>query len=159
MKILIVGGTGLIGGHAALHLRSRGHSITLASRNLDRVAPILKDLPCIQGNYIDGSITEQDLAGFDAVVFAAGSDVRHVPAGVDADEHFLQANGEKVPEFARKARDAGVKQFVHIGSFYPHVCPDLIETSAYVRSRHLAATRVAELSRSGFSACSIERHI
>ena len=33
MKILIVGGTGLIGGHAALHLQSLGHEITIAARN------------------------------------------------------------------------------------------------------------------------------
>ncbi|MCA3870355.1 MAG: nucleoside-diphosphate sugar epimerase, partial [Burkholderia sp.] len=32
MKILIVGGTGLIGGHAALHLHAQGNPVTLAAR-------------------------------------------------------------------------------------------------------------------------------
>ena len=32
MKILIVGGTGMIGGHAAVFLQARGDEVTLAAR-------------------------------------------------------------------------------------------------------------------------------
>ena len=32
MKILVVGGTGLLGGHAALHLQSLGHQVSIAAR-------------------------------------------------------------------------------------------------------------------------------
>ncbi|WP_139280384.1 NAD-dependent epimerase/dehydratase family protein, partial [Rhodococcus tukisamuensis] len=32
MKILVLGGTGMIGAHAALHLRERGNDVTLAAR-------------------------------------------------------------------------------------------------------------------------------
>ena len=32
MKILIVGGTGMIGGHAAAHLQAQGNAVTLAAR-------------------------------------------------------------------------------------------------------------------------------
>jgi dihydroflavonol-4-reductase len=33
MKILVVGGTGMIGGHAALHLQALGHDVSVAGRN------------------------------------------------------------------------------------------------------------------------------
>ena len=33
MKILVVGGTGLLGGHAALYLQALGHDVTLAARS------------------------------------------------------------------------------------------------------------------------------
>ena len=32
MKVLVVGGTGLIGGHAALELLAAGHEVTLMAR-------------------------------------------------------------------------------------------------------------------------------
>ena len=32
MKILVIGGTGMIGGHAALYLKSQGHDVTVAAR-------------------------------------------------------------------------------------------------------------------------------
>ncbi|KAM5356553.1 hypothetical protein ACJ41O_003199 [Fusarium nematophilum] len=158
MKVLIVGGTGLIGGHAALFLQSQGHAVTIASRRRpEATIPALFDMPFIRGDYLKSEITQQHLDSFEAVVFAAGSDVRHVPTGApSADEHFLQANGEGVPRFARLARDSGVKTFVHIGSFYPHVAPDLVESVAYVRSRKLAADGVTALATGEFHACSLD---
>lgn len=82
--------------------------------------------------------------------------MRHVPEGQDPGAFLLRANGEAVPAFAELARSAGVKQFVHVGSAYPHIVPDLVEASPYLRSRKLAADRVAALSTPTFSACSID---
>ncbi|KAF3812165.1 hypothetical protein GCG54_00009850 [Colletotrichum gloeosporioides] len=156
MKILVVGGTGMIGGHAALHLRSKGHQVTISGRRAPTEVPALLELPLLQGNYLRGDITAEQLALFEAVVFAAGSDVRHVPEGQGADEHYLQANVEAVPAFARLSREAGVRVFVHIGSAYSHIVPEAVHASPYVRSRKLAADGVAALATRDFRACSLD---
>lgn len=155
MKILIIGGTGPIGGHAALSLMSEGHDVTISSRNPPKLGSGLEKLNWIAGNYQEKTYDKEDLEQFDAIVFAAGSDIRHVPSGEDADAHFLKANGELVPAFAALAKQAGVSRFIHIGSFYPQAIPEKIETNAYVRSRYLADKGVCALSDSTFCALSL----
>ncbi|WYZ39335.1 hypothetical protein EsH8_III_001249 [Colletotrichum jinshuiense] len=156
MKTLIIGGTGMIGGHAALHLKSKGYEITIAGRRGPSEVPGLAELPFIKGSYLRGEFSLEQLSQFDAVVFAAGSDVRHVPEGQQADQHYLYANGQAIPEFARLSRQAGVKKFVHIGSVYPHVVPESPVSSPYVRSRKLAADGVKALATPEFHACSLD---
>ncbi|KAF9876579.1 hypothetical protein CkaCkLH20_05987 [Colletotrichum karsti] len=159
MKILVVGGTGMVGGHAALHLQSQGHSVSIAGRRAPEAATSLASLPFIRGDYMQNDFTRDQLSAFDAVVFAAGSDIRHVPAGQVADQHYLQANGEAVPAFARLARESGVRKFVHIGSVYPHILGDVADQNAYVRSRKLAADGVVGLATPEFHACSLDAPI
>ncbi|RYN37077.1 hypothetical protein AA0119_g10553 [Alternaria tenuissima] len=131
-KILIVGGTGMIGGYAALHLHSRGYAVTLAGRHPVKDIPILKDLPFIKIDYVSVEYTPEIFSSFDSIVFSAGADVRHVPQNSPADDYYLQAS-KAIVKFARSARDAGVARFVHIGSFYPHIAPQLVDTVPYVR--------------------------
>ena len=127
MKILVIGGTGMIGGHAALYLKQQGHDVTISGRKPAQATTELANLPFLQGDYVAGTFTTDDLKPFDAIVFAAGADIRHVPEGGDYDAHVLRANGEAVPAFAKLAKDAGVKHFIHVGSFYPHIAPELLE--------------------------------
>ncbi|KAM0427828.1 hypothetical protein ACHAPT_007285 [Fusarium lateritium] len=159
MKVLVVGGTGMIGGTTALHLRSLGHRVTITGRKASKV-PALADLPFLQGDYLklEQDFGKETLGAFDAIVFSAGADVRHVPPDqqAEADQYYLHSNGEAVPAFALLARDAGVRIFVHIGSYCPHLAPELIETSAYVRSRKQAADRVTALASPIFYACSLD---
>ncbi|MEG0147823.1 MAG: NAD-dependent epimerase/dehydratase family protein [Comamonas sp.] len=155
MKILIVGGTGLIGGHAALHLQSLKHEVTIAARKPAPAATPMAKLPFMPLDYLAGNTSAQDLSGFDALVFAAGNDIRHVPAGADAASHWLHANGEALPRFFALAREAGIKKAVLIGSFYPQVDPSLAESDPYVRSRYLACTGARALAAPGFEVCSL----
>ena len=156
MNILVIGGSGPLGGYTALHLQSEGHEVTISSRRKPAAHSPLSALKWVKGNYLEESFSRDDLTNYDAIVFAAGSDPRHVPEGADPDEHFLHANGVMVPKFAELARSAGVKNFIHIGSFYGHVLPGYIETNPYVRSRHLAAKRVCDLSTDSFRALSLD---
>ncbi|KAI9172835.1 hypothetical protein HJFPF1_02349 [Paramyrothecium foliicola] len=158
MHLLVVGGTGAIGGHAALYLQSLGHKVTISGRNPSSV-PLLAALPFIKGNYLANDIPEAQLATFDAVIFTAGADGRHVPNDEDPDAFLLRANGVAVPDFAALARSAGVKQFIHVGSIYPHVVPDKVGEVPYILSRKLASDGVAALSTPAFSACSIDAPI
>lgn len=53
MKILIIGGTGMIGGTTALDLRSLGHEVTIAGRKPSPSnVPALAHLPYLQGDYL-----------------------------------------------------------------------------------------------------------
>jgi nucleoside-diphosphate-sugar epimerase len=155
MNILIVGGTGLIGGHAALHLQSLGHDVTIAARKPAQPGSALASLPIAIGDYINGDFTRERLAGFDALVFAAGNDIRHLDKDADETAHWQRANIDGVPRFFRLARDAGIRRAVLVGSFYPQVRPELIEKIPYVRSRHLADEGARALATSDFAVCSV----
>lgn len=158
MKILVIGGTGLIGGHAALFMQAQGHTVSIAGRRPAAAGSALAGLEFIQGDYVAGTFTQAQLAPFDAVVFAAGNDIRHLPPGADEAAqaaHWERANVEAVPRFFELARNAGVRRAVLVGSFYGQVAPDLIERSPYVRSRHLADERVRALNNQDFHVCSV----
>jgi nucleoside-diphosphate-sugar epimerase len=153
MKILVVGGTGMIGGHAALHLQAKGHAVAIAGRNPPQAGTPLGELDFRRIDYIEDAAP--DLAGFDALVFAAGNDIRHLPHGTSAAAHWQRANTEAVPRFFAAARDAGIRHAVQIGSFYPQAMPALVETNPYVRSRKLADDGARALNREGFRVLSV----
>ncbi len=156
MNILVLGGTGLIGGHAALHLASLGHSVTLAARKPAAVAEgsPLSTLPFIPIDYLaEGD--DRELSGFDALVFAAGNDIRHLPQGTDEAAHWQRANVEGVPRYFERARKAGIRRAVHIGSFYPQARPELVNQISYVRGRKLACDGARALASDTFHVCSV----
>jgi len=155
MKILIVGGAGMIGGHAALHLRSLGHAVTIAGRNRPAAGTPLGELDYLRCDYIANDLPADQLGQFDALVFAAGNDVRHLPSGGDEAAHWERANIQGVPRFFRAARDAGIRHAVHVGSFYPQAMPGLVEQNAYIRSRKLADEGVRALAGPDFRVVSV----
>ncbi len=156
MKILIVGGTGPIGGYIGSHLADKGFDVTLCSRKKPSDNEALAKFPWVYGDYLKETFEQKDLEPYETIVFAAGSDGRHIPEGDDEDQHFLHANGVMVPKFAKLAKDAGVGTFIHIGSFYPHVMPEILGSNVYVRSRHLASQGVCKLASDTFRAMSLD---
>nr|WP_281985055.1 NAD(P)-dependent oxidoreductase [Thalassorhabdomicrobium marinisediminis] len=151
MKILIVGGTGMIGGHAAALLRSQGHDVVLGARKPARPDTPMAQYPVLLGDYSKGDFSPQELGAFDAVVFAAGNDIRHLPKSVDRDEFWRVMQIEGVPEFVERARKGGVRRVVQIGSYYHQVMPHLAETDDYVRARKLADEGARALANDDFN--------
>lgn len=151
MKILIVGGTGMIGGHAAVWLKGRGHEVVLAARKPPSTSTPMAGLPILFGDYANGDFELGQLDGFDAVVFAAGADFRHMPAGTDEAEFWRRTQIEGVPRFVEAAKRAGVSRVVQIGSFYHHFRPDLANTNPYVRARQLADEGARALATQTFN--------
>jgi dihydroflavonol-4-reductase len=149
LNILVVGGTGLLGGHAALHLRSLGQEVTVASRNPPATTTPMARLPFLQGDYISG-FDKAQLARFDAMVFCAAQDPRHLARGDDGAALWERANVEAVPRFFAAARDAGIRRAVNIGSFYPQAAPALVEGNPYIRSRLRVDEAVRALSGPDF---------
>ncbi|CAA0118096.1 Uncharacterised protein [Halioglobus japonicus] len=153
-KILIVGGTGLTGAHAALYLRNAGHTVTLQSRSAPALE-CLQDFDHLPGSYLDDSLSIEVLRGFDQLVFAAGADIRLLPPGEDEAVFFERVNTQAIPQFFQRAKDAGISRAVYIGTYYPQIVPERIEDSAYVRSRHLADEGLRALNCDTFTVCSL----
>ena len=156
MKVLVVGGTGLIGGEIALYLQENGHAVTLMSRKPTTV-PGLADMPFLQGDYINDDFSDGRLNGFDWLVFSAAADIRNIPqdGSVSPQDFYTKANDEAVPRFFAAARDAGFSRAVMVGTFYPQVAPQQIGVCPYVTSRHNTDVAVRALSNEKFSVCSI----
>lgn len=151
MKILIVGGTGMIGGHAALHLAALGHDVTLCARKPANPATPMAAFPLLVGDYTRGTLSEADLAPFEAIVFAAGNDIRHIGKDADAAEFWRITQTVGVPNFARLARSAGVRRFVQLGSYYHQAMPHLVAGDAYVRARARADEGARALATADFN--------
>lgn len=147
MRVLVVGGSGMIGRHVAHHLSGLGHAVSVGSRGADASGAF----PVVSGDYVARTFTAEQLAAFDAIVFAAGQDVRHT-RGVEPDDAFWRATqSEGVPAFARLARDAGVARFVQVGSYYHQVMPALADTNPYVSARMLADEGARALATDSFN--------
>ena len=156
MKVLVVGGTGLIGGYAALELLAAGHEVTLMARKPPST-PALSAMPFIGGDYVLDDFSDGRLEGFDALLFAAAVDIRYLPRdGSETPEVFYRrCNSDGVPRFIKAAKSAGIPKVVYVGSFYPQVAPERIPECPYVESRHLADEGARALASSEFSVCSV----
>lgn len=146
MKTLVIGGTGMIGCHAATLLAERGHDVTIGARSVPAEESPVAAFPVLLGDYSDGDFTEPELQLFDAVVFAAGQDVRHVGPDRADDDFWERYQSGGVPRLMERAKRAGVRRAVQVGSYYHMVRPDLIATNSYVRARQLADDRSRDLA-------------
>lgn len=159
MKILIVGGTGMIGAHAALRLRDAGHAVVIAARKPAPEGSAPAQLPFKALDYVNDTPDTAWLSQFDAVVFTAGNDVRHVPEGSSMDAHWERANSEAVPRFLAQVKAAGVPQAILIGSFYPQAAPHLVAGNPYIASRKAADERSRALADDTFRIVSLNAPI
>lgn len=155
MRIVVVGGTGMIGGHAALHLQSQGHEVSIAGRNAPAKESALAQLPYLRCDYINEPADPAVFSAFDAMVFAAGNDIRHLPPETLPDDHWQRANTEAIPKFIASVRDAGIKRVVMVGSFYPQAAPEIAESDGYARSRKLSDERSRASASDHFHVSSI----
>ena len=156
-RILVVGGTGFIGADIAATLAARGDEVTLASRTGQGAdEPIgIAALPRITGDYADGGLDERKLDGFEAVVMAAGQDIRHVATDDEDAAFWTRVQRVGVPALAARAKRAGVARFVQIGSYYHQLMPELAERVPYVAARRDADDGARALSDDSFAAITL----
>lgn len=155
MKVFVAGGTGALGGHAAIHLAARGHEVAVGGRNPAHRATPMSAMPFLAGDYIAGDYRPELFAGFDWVVFAAGNDPRHVPADADFQDFLIRANHEAVPAFFAACREAGVKRAIQLGSYYHQAAPSLLDGNSYIRSRKAACEGARAQGGAGFDVISV----
>ncbi|WP_406638648.1 NAD-dependent epimerase/dehydratase family protein [Amycolatopsis sp. WGS_07] len=141
MKILVVGGSGLLGQHVLEELRKRGHETTAVARTaregVDRTLDVSKASHAELRSVLDGH---------DGVVFAGGMDDRAVGRG-PVEPRLREGNVAPVAALLRAAREAGCTRAAVLGSYYTYfdrVHPEwgLAAKHPYVRSR-LEQARVA----------------
>ena len=153
MRVLVVGGTGLIGSVVADELARRGHDVAVAGRH--RPAP---DSPAAAHDWVEGDYTRPGwggrLAGVDGVVFSAAQDIRHVGPHASEDT-WRDVQTASLPAFFAEARETGVRRAVLVGSYYHQVLPALVETNAYVRARGVAERAVLHLATDDFAVCAV----
>ncbi|WP_372405258.1 NAD-dependent epimerase/dehydratase family protein [Streptomyces luteireticuli] len=139
LRILVVGGTGLLGHHVVTELLARGHQVTALARRPGsgaghdgRVAIRTADIR-----------THGDLPGLlrghDGVVFAAGADDRAVPPA-PAYPYFEAGNVTPVTRLVTAAARAGCTRAVVLGSYFTALHRQwpglgLAAVHPYIRSR------------------------
>jgi nucleoside-diphosphate-sugar epimerase len=140
--VLILGGTGFIGWHAAHEFLRRGWQVTAVA-----LPPLpAPDLfpPAVRVELADFHKTSDDafaelLHGHEAAVFAIGADDRMTPKA-PAYPFFRQANVDSTARFIRLCRRAGCTDVLVLGSYFSHfarLCPELelARHHPYIRSR------------------------
>lgn len=156
-RVLVVGATGMIGSHLAADLVARGDEVTVMSRRgpSDRDPSAVAGLPRLLGDYTDADASPRELEGFDAVVFAAGNDIRHVAEGDDDAAFWERTQSGGVPRFAARAKAAGVARFVQLGSYYHQLNPQWTEQLPYVAARRDADEGARALSDDSFASMTL----
>ncbi len=121
-KVMIVGGTGLLGYHAALEFLKRGYQVTaLALEDLDLEGWYPKEIGVVHGDVF--TMTPDQLVelmqGHHAMVYAMGPDDRSVP-DAPASGFFRERLVDTSARVFDAARRAGVKRSVLLGSYFHH---------------------------------------
>ena len=157
MRVVVAGGTGFIGSHVAARLAERGDEVTVMGRRpaSEGDPPAIEGMPRLVADYTSDALTPDLLEGYDAVVFAAGNDIRHVSADDEDAAFWDRVQSEGVPRFAALARSAGVGMFVQIGSYYHQLHPEWAESVPYVAARQAADDGARALTADGFAAITL----
>lgn len=134
MRILVVGGSGLIGAHVVDVLRERGHAATAVARTARPGVDHLMDVD-------SASVEElrQVLAGHDGVVYATRTDEQR-PLPKPIYPRFRSDNVDPVVRLFTAAREEGLTRGVVMGSYYTYfdrLRPQwrLTERHTYIRCR------------------------
>lgn len=161
MNVLIIGGTGFLGYHAANELIAKNHRVTvfgLPPAPANGLFPSKVEIHL--GNLDD--MSDDDLIalfkGKDAIVFAAGADDRVTPRK-PAYPFFKKYNVDSVHRVYTLAKQAGVKKGIVLGSYFAYfnrIWPELklAEKHPYIRSR-VEQTRIAFETGDGAMAISV----
>ncbi|MEU7799545.1 NAD(P)H-binding protein [Micromonospora arborensis] len=134
MRILVVGGSGLIGAHVVDVLRERGHAATTVART---ARPGVDHLADVESASVDE--LRPLLAGHDGVVYATRTDEQR-PLPKPIYPQFRLDNVEPVVRLFTAARLEGLTRGVVMGSYYTHfdrLRPQwrLAERHTYIRCR------------------------
>ncbi|MEO6110618.1 MAG: NAD-dependent epimerase/dehydratase family protein, partial [Nitrospiraceae bacterium] len=111
MKILVTGGTGVIGVATIDELLRQQHSVRLLSRNAEADAGRWTDVEAIDGDVSEARVLERSATGCEAIIHIAGIVAEEPP-----DVTFETINVGGTRNAVEAASRAGVKRFVFISS-------------------------------------------
>ena len=142
MKIMMIGGTGLLGSQAAAELIRRGHEVSsIALPPIPTGATLPPQMKIELGNYLELSDDDMraHLTGCEGFIFAAGVDER-VEGPAPIYDMFKKYNIDPVRRLLKLAKEAGVRHAVILGSYFTYfdkLWPQMKLSSLhpYIRSR------------------------
>lgn len=139
-SVLLVGGSGFIGGHVARRLAARGLRVTVATRRRDRAKHLftLPTVEVVEADVYDDSALAQLCAGRDGIVNAIG--VLKGGNGEPYGAGFARAHVELPARLARAAWAADIPNFVHVSAL--KAATDA--PSGYLRSKAAGENAVRE---------------
>lgn len=112
MKVLVTGGTGVVGKAAVDHLLKAGHTVRLLSRHAESDArQWAAGVEPREGSVASEQAVAGAADGCDAVLHVAGIVSESPP-----DSTFQEVNVQGTRRLAREARRAGVRRFVYVSS-------------------------------------------
>ncbi len=142
MKIIVIGGTGLLGHEAVKCALARGHEVTSLDINDAHSEDwFTKEAKTLVGNVFEMSEEAicETLKGFDAMVYAVGPDDRFIPSE-PAYGYFKLRLVDYCAKVFRAARKAGIKKaslcssyFLYFDRKFPE--KKLCERHAYIKVR------------------------
>ena len=143
-KILVLGGTGLLGYHTILELIDKGYEIVSVSLPPMPTDDLFEGLEVENHLFDINDKTDEELLelleGIYGIMYAIGADERTVP-DAPAFSYFYEANVRPTQRLARLARKSGVKHFVIYGSYFTEFAQRWPESNlidqAYPKTRKL----------------------
>jgi len=142
MKVVIIGGTGLLGLAAAKELIKRKHKVkSISLDDFSKLVDIPDKLELVYGNYetmTDAELKAQ-LEGYDSLVYATGVDERYEHQG-PIYEYYKEKNIIPLKRVLKIAKDLNFKSSIICGSYFTYLDRlweqlYLYETHPYIKSR------------------------
>lgn len=128
MKILVTGGTGVVGAGVIPELLARGHEVSVLSRHADEDARRWKNVEAVTGDVSDAASLRSAVAGCDAIVHIAGIVTERPP-----EVTFDKVNVGGTRNIVDAAVRSGVTRFLFMSSLGADR-----GSSEYHRSKHEA---------------------
>ena len=111
MKILVTGGTGLLGRNIILKLQEKGHQIVLLLRNPHKFNIKDEKIRIVKGDVLEISDIEKAIEGCDAVIHAAADTVQNHRS---TDDYKVNTLGTK--NILNACKKNNIQKVVHVGS-------------------------------------------
>jgi UDP-glucose 4-epimerase len=120
MRVLITGGSGLLGGRLADHLHMRGHHVVIGTRRSTPLNSLAYPIERITIDWYDRSSIERSCENIDEVIHTAGVNAKD---SLEDPAAALWFNGVATATLVKAAIKQKVKQFIYFSTAHVYASP------------------------------------